>query len=61
MNLDLALVLLVLAAAIVMFVINRPRMDAVIRCSQSAHAGVGVPHAEHRTRGGNENLSIACQ
>jgi len=29
MNLDLAVVLLVLAAAIVMFVINRPRMDAV--------------------------------
>jgi di/tricarboxylate transporter len=29
MNLDLALVLLTLAAAIVMFVINRPRMDAV--------------------------------
>jgi hypothetical protein len=29
MNLDLALVLLMLAAAIVMFVINRPRMDAV--------------------------------
>jgi di/tricarboxylate transporter len=29
MNLDLALVLLVHAAAIVMFVINRPRMDAV--------------------------------
>jgi di/tricarboxylate transporter len=29
MNLDLTLVLLVLAAAIVMFVINRPRMDAV--------------------------------
>src|SRR5258708_12009984 len=29
MNLDLALVLLVLAASIVMFVINRPRMDAV--------------------------------
>src|SRR3984885_6342478 len=29
MNLDLALVLLVLAAAIVMFVIDRPRMDAV--------------------------------
>jgi di/tricarboxylate transporter len=28
-NLDLALVLLMLAAAIVMFVINRPRMDAV--------------------------------
>src|ERR1700709_1031013 len=29
MNLDLALVLLTLTAAIVMFVINRPRMDAV--------------------------------
>jgi di/tricarboxylate transporter len=29
MNLDLALVLLMLVAAIVMFVINRPRMDAV--------------------------------
>src|SRR3954453_15912447 len=29
MNLDLDLVLLMLAAAIVMFVINRPRMDAV--------------------------------
>ena len=29
MNLDLALVLLMLTAAIVMFVINRPRMDAV--------------------------------
>ncbi len=29
MNLDLALVLLMLAVAIVMFVINRPRMDAV--------------------------------
>src|SRR5258705_9828326 len=29
MNLDLALILLMLAAAIVMFVINRPRMDAV--------------------------------
>ena len=29
MNLDLALVLLMLAAAILMFVINRPRMDAV--------------------------------
>src|SRR6202042_2677727 len=29
MNLDLTLVLLVLAAAIVMFVIDRPRMDAV--------------------------------
>ena len=29
MNLDLALVLLMLAAAIAMFVINRPRMDAV--------------------------------
>jgi di/tricarboxylate transporter len=29
MNLDLALVLMMLAAAIVMFVINRPRMDAV--------------------------------
>ena len=29
MNLDLTLVLLVLAAAILMFVINRPRMDAV--------------------------------
>ena len=29
MNLDLTLVLLMLAAAIVMFVINRPRMDAV--------------------------------
>jgi di/tricarboxylate transporter len=29
MNLDLTLVLLVLAAAIVMFAINRPRMDAV--------------------------------
>jgi di/tricarboxylate transporter len=29
MNFDLALVLLMLAAAIVMFVINRPRMDAV--------------------------------
>ncbi|MBS7793086.1 SLC13 family permease [Roseococcus sp. SDR] len=29
MNMDLALVLLLLAAAIVMFVINRPRMDAV--------------------------------
>ena len=29
MNLDLALVLLMLAAAIVMFVVNRPRMDAV--------------------------------
>lgn len=28
-TLDLALVLLVLAAAVVMFVINRPRMDAV--------------------------------
>jgi di/tricarboxylate transporter len=29
MNLDLTLVLLMLAAAIAMFVINRPRMDAV--------------------------------
>ena len=29
MNLDLALILLMLAAAILMFVINRPRMDAV--------------------------------
>jgi di/tricarboxylate transporter len=29
MNHDLALVLLMLAAALVMFVINRPRMDAV--------------------------------
>ena len=29
MSLDLALILLMLAAAIVMFVINRPRMDAV--------------------------------
>ena len=29
MNLELALVLLMLAAAIVLFVINRPRMDAV--------------------------------
>ena len=29
MNLDLALILLMLAAAIAMFVINRPRMDAV--------------------------------
>ena len=29
MNLDLALVLLLLAAAVVMFVVNRPRMDAV--------------------------------
>ena len=28
MSLDLALILLMLAAAIVMFVINRPRMDA---------------------------------
>jgi di/tricarboxylate transporter len=29
MNLDLALVLLMLAAAIAMFLVNRPRMDAV--------------------------------
>jgi len=29
MNLDLAVILLMLAASIVMFVINRPRMDAV--------------------------------
>ena len=29
MNLDLALILLMLAAAIAMFVVNRPRMDAV--------------------------------
>ncbi len=29
MNLELALVLLMLAAAVIMFVINRPRMDAV--------------------------------
>jgi di/tricarboxylate transporter len=42
MNLDLALVLLVLAAAIVMFVINRPRMDAVALLVMAAMPFTGI-------------------
>jgi di/tricarboxylate transporter len=42
MNLDLTLVLLVLAAAIVMFVINRPRMDAVALLVMEALPFTGI-------------------
>ena len=42
MNLDLALVLLMLAAAIAMFVINRPRMDAVALLVMVAMPFTGV-------------------
>jgi di/tricarboxylate transporter len=42
MNLDLALVLVMLAAAIVMFVINRPRMDAVALLVMVAMPFTGV-------------------
>ena len=42
MNLDLALVLLMLAAAIGMFVINRPRMDAVALLVMVAMPFTGV-------------------
>jgi len=42
MNLDLALVLLILAAAIAMFVINRPRMDAVALLVMAAMPFTGI-------------------
>ena len=42
MNLDLALVLLMLAAAILMFVINRPRMDAVALLAMVAMPFTGI-------------------
>jgi len=42
MNLDLALVLMMLAAAIVMFVINRPRMDAVALLVMAAMPFTGI-------------------
>ena len=42
MNLDLALILLMLATAIVMFVINRPRMDAVALLVMAAMPFTGI-------------------
>ncbi len=42
MNLDLALILLMLAAAIAMFVVNRPRMDAVALLVMVAMPFTGV-------------------
>src|SRR6185295_18876641 len=42
MTLDLALILLLLAAAIAMFVVNRPRMDAVALLVMAAMPFTGI-------------------